>query len=74
MQKRMDFIVGFALWEHKTQNDQFIGGRHFDQAAFISECASVEKCPVGTAGKYVSVGAMWYQEGGWLERRRGGRI
>lgn len=41
MQKRMDFIVGFALWEHKTQNGYFIG-QYFDQAAFfISECAGV---------------------------------
>lgn len=69
----MDIIVGFALWEYKTQNDYFMG-QHFDQAAFlISECAGVE-VPVGTAGKCVSVGAMWYQEGGWVERRRRGRI
>lgn len=32
MQRRMDIIVGFALWENKTHNDYFMG-QHFDQAA-----------------------------------------
>lgn len=38
----MDIIVGFALWEYKTQNECFME-QHFDQAAFfISECAGAE--------------------------------
>ena len=41
MQRRMDIIVGFALWEYKTQNGYFMSQR-FDQAAFfLSECADV---------------------------------
>ncbi len=41
MLRRMDIIVGFALWEYKTQNGYFMG-LHCDQAAiFIYECAGV---------------------------------
>lgn len=57
-------IVGFALWEHKTQNVFFMG-QHFDRAVLF---ILVWKCPVGTAGMYVSVGAVWNQEGGWVEK------
>lgn len=59
--------------EHKTQNDIFMG-QHFDQAAFFILRLRWWMCPVGTAGMYVSGGTLWYQEGGWLKRKRRDRI
>lgn len=70
---------GYYCWfcSLGVQNTKCLFYSHFDQAtSFISSYLNVlvKEGPVGTAGMYVSVGAMWYQEGGWVERRRRGRI
>ena len=68
--KRMDIIVGFALWENKTQNGCFIGST-FDQAAlFISECAGVGV----PRGHHWEVRQCGCNQGGRAERRSRGRI